>query len=961
MLTVLILTGCSKKPDNNINEKADGNELNISSVSVPMTFTEEETEFEEDISIKDIMLSENETYVVAASHSMETQKKFKAGYITENTFDNMPGIQLKCSYVYDLCCSEDNYFICYGYQNDNYISVFNKLTGELINSTKTDLYANSFEIEYENGYIMLSYGKIDEDDSMTYAINIYNDSLELTEQNFDISNKLNMKGCMAVSFSKCGEQISAMCFQKENGNVGFIRFSYSNESYEYFPSDININSGFEPVSLCGIDENRILFQYCDRDSDTTYLNIYDWSNKKVTDMYDIKGFEQYIRHSDNDSYMFYSLSSGTVFGYTNSSAEPVKLADESDDYTLIQSFYDYYEKQTVIYNDTDTQKVSVYSADSGNYTLVTEYNFTEYKMSCSLKNGDIAALLTDNRGYRVKITDCSGNLKSEYRLEGLQEKQIEQFLVNENGNAYVIYNDNYFIIEEYNASGIRTNSTDLKNVISVYDMYPDTEEKVNIYVNSYDGNQVISYKYGAVSVNKLNEFMTSNYFESCNHLYGEDMTFQDADGIYSYSFSTGVTEKLFDINAQVLNCSFEKCMIYDKDTFVFAGIDYASGKPAVSILVRGTDENTEKTEINIAEIGTHNNNLRKQFRIYNKNSSEYVIKISGYKSQEDFYMAEGKGFVPDIITYEYDSGFNAERFITSGYAEKLNKYISEDKTLNSDDYFLSLFKTDSSEDIYQIGSGAQIKAMYSEDESIRSESLNVSSFTELAEKYGTEILADVHYTPTYNMILEEMLGCYIENSINYQNDSFDADSDIISELLELAKSYYYKDNSDTNENSDGKISVLDIYDFSHSYNFKNIISFPVTSPKHQIYLFDKMMISSNSQNKNEAWNIIKMILLDEYQNNVSENKLSFPVKKSAFYKMADLRREYEMQHSEQLLEDEHISYIYSALNDSVSYRMPDKMISKTINICFDELISNSCTADDAALKLISAVKKFIKE
>ena len=138
---ILMLTGCSESSDNSFTENPDDNQMNILSVSSPMTFKTEETEFEEGMSIEDIMLSENETYVVAADYKAESKIEFKSGNIKNNEFDIKPSILLDCSYVYDLCSSKDRFFVCYCYENVNYISVFNKLTGELINRTNINLYA----------------------------------------------------------------------------------------------------------------------------------------------------------------------------------------------------------------------------------------------------------------------------------------------------------------------------------------------------------------------------------------------------------------------------------------------------------------------------------------------------------------------------------------------------------------------------------------------------------------------------------------------------------------------------------------------------------------------------------------------------------------------------------------------------------------------------------------------------
>ena len=94
---------------------------------------------------------------------------------------------------------------------------------------------------------------------------------------------------------------------------------------------------------------------------------------------------------------------------------------------------------------------------------------------------------------------------------------------------------------------------------------------------------------------------------------------------------------------------------------------------------------------------------------------------------------------------------------------------------------------------------------------------------------------------------------------------------------------------------------------------------------------------------------------------IAEEDLCFPVKKSAFYKMADLRRKYEIRNSERILDDEYIDFLYNMLNNSMLCRMPDKMILDSIKDCFDELISNNYSSDEAASKLISVIKKYVKE
>ncbi|MBE6843168.1 MAG: carbohydrate ABC transporter substrate-binding protein [Ruminococcus sp.] len=964
ILICLIMTSCNSK-DKSVSRRSESEEYKVDSVLQPMTFRENEIEFDdENLEIEDVFLSDNNIYLKTIRDETQRTIKLRVGGMENEEIDT--GIE--CSYIYDVCCGEEYLYFCCSckssevHETTNQILVVSKETGQIIKNKELDILSNYMEVSYDNGNVVLIYSPYYDEEIPKYFINIYDENLELKEQNFDVGEKVGMPGSAVVSFSETDGYMNALCMSFETQEIGFVRFSYVNDFYEYFTSEITVDSGYVPIALYSISDNRLLFQYCDNEADMTYVNVYDLESKKVTDMYDIDGAENYITPGEND-YVFYLESEENIIGYRSSEETTDIIYCDYNDWFLL---YDFYDNCMVMYRDENEAEISIYKIQENSYETIAEYDMEIIKDICVSKNDSIYALLDEDDVYRIQVSDEYGQIKGEISLDFPESAEIMDFCCDKSGNIFVLVNDGEFKLIEYDPDGNQLNESHLKNIISIYCMYINNADGVNIYANSYDGNRIYIYKDGAISEKELNEYMTYNYLNPCYSVYSDGMVFRDNNGIYLYSIDTQSAQEIFDMEQQVLSCSIDNCAVLSNDEIVFWGNDYISGKSALCIVQRSDAEKTESRLINVAEIGVQNHNLRTLFRKYDKSNDDYAVKITNYKNQNAFNEALGKGYEPDIITYDYQSGFNFARYVSKGYVEKLDNYILNDKDLKSDDYYWNLFKLESCPDgIYHIGSSAELTVMYSEKTKIDFNNVSMEYLLELSRNYGLTTFAPVSYTVTYNMILKDILGNYIENNINYSEDTFDADKKVVSDLLELAKLYYDNNeeiiNSDLTDNEDYQLSVFNIYDFSHWYNPDNLIVFSAGADNCQASISDKMLISGNSHNKEEAWKIIKTILLDDYQNDIATGNNGFPVKKSAYFQKAEISREQEIKKSESILSDEHLNAISDILSCANTYRMPDNNITYFINECFTDYISQKYSSEEISEKLVSQIKRFLQE
>jgi ABC-type glycerol-3-phosphate transport system substrate-binding protein len=281
-------------------------------------------------------------------------------------------------------------------------------------------------------------------------------------------------------------------------------------------------------------------------------------------------------------------------------------------------------------------------------------------------------------------------------------------------------------------------------------------------------------------------------------------------------------------------------------------------------------------------------------RAFNAQSAEYVIEFVDYGENaeegndfsigslsaegDSFYAALMKGDIPDLVL----SGGNDRVLTDKGLIADLNLLMESDPEFNRADYFENIFEAnEQGGKLYSITSYIMPSAVAAKSD--------LTLFDSDTYFHVREIIAG-----NYESFVDEETGvCY-----------FDTPEFI--ELLELSKKYYVDPKIDTDletriaaENAEkldfryGKSLMRSIYfDFSGYIEDKYVL-FSGETPKIVRYPggnsgisagFGRLMIFEDAPNKEGAWEFIKFILSEKYQDTIGG--FYTPVRRSSFDKSA---------------------------------------------------------------------------
>jgi len=948
---LLIFTGCEKNKKTIKSEFADG--LNISSVLEPETFTEKKVEFQQNGSVEDVYTSDTGIYISMSDPKEE--RLIKLLVLDPDTGEKLEiNTDIECSYIYDLCCSETRIYICYQSSGKVMLGALNTESNELCSVLQTDYLSNNIKIVYCKQKIYVSYSISTETGDSIYT-DLYDEELNLIQSDIDLLPEYNSDQYKKIICSEYDSELKIMCLNRATNDLEIISYSLDNGSIVSADSGIDIQSGYVPDLISGMDKNRVFLKYIDTDSDTTYANIYDLKNNMIIDMYQFEELQHLCPASEK--YNFFICDEGIIYGYQMNSELPIEICSEPDDFSLIDSFYDYRNKKIIMYEIEDDRRTFLYKINGETAEVVADLDSKKLNSISVSETDDVYAIIEENEKFSIfRVEDTMTKC---FELAVPQEAAMLEFCVSGNNFYFLIQDDEYYL-DIYNASGVKTNSVKLDSMINLYKIVRNSNNGIKIYANSYDGNVVFNCSNENLNINKLDEYLTFNYMPLCTCNDKDDLFFYDSKGIYSYNIGNSEISKVFDFSSQLTGCSPEKIAVTDKNTIVFAGTDYITSSSAVSILSRAEINDSLKNVITVAEVGNVNAELRRIFREYNAFSQDKNIIINNYINQEKLNEDIGKGKIPDIVTFDSSSGFNLKKYISQGFVEELDEYLNNDEKLNSDDLFLNVFKENGYQDnIYQIGSSVSFTAancIQSVDDEI-----TVNNLIKLGDKYGKNFIKPFTYGSASQILIDDILSEYILGCIDYEKSSLNINGNVISSIFRLSRMYYEYEKEESND--DAIIEFVEIYDFSHSYNYLNLKPLRITEGQsYQVGLKNNMILMKHSENKKEAWNIMHEILMDDYQNRIAESETyCFPVNKKSLDKMAENRRDYEVKNRKTILDDAYVSFIKNILENSIAAESSDKYISDMIDNIFSEYCSGALSDKEAEDKLIMSLKKYINE
>ncbi|MDE5741296.1 MAG: extracellular solute-binding protein [Oscillospiraceae bacterium] len=388
-----------------------------------------------------------------------------------------------------------------------------------------------------------------------------------------------------------------------------------------------------------------------------------------------------------------------------------------------------------------------------------------------------------------------------------------------------------------------------------------------------------------------------------------DIYVEDSNSLYSFDLESGVKTEIFNfVNSDVSKQEISELIPAGEDgSFIGIGQSY----PAKNMLITAiypVDASTlpPKTEILVAgSIYSINSMLEYQAVKFNMENDKYRIVIKKYTTENYITKLNSditSGNIPDILITDNSVPF--ESYAAKGIFTDLYEFIDKDDTINREDFLPNLMtameidgKLYRFTDSFKISTAIGKTSIFGKETGIDFKRINEIM---QARPEGTEIFAGT----TKENILEHAMELCGDNFIDYKTGKCDFTSDYFIELLEFANGFlnsvdldgYFNDAfwdryRTMYANEETLMLITYITDFSDIfYNEHEIFGEKVTSVGFPTFsglgaAFDVsggFAISAKSKNQDGAWEFVRSLLTEDYQDSVGE----LPVRKASLEKKA---------------------------------------------------------------------------
>lgn len=385
----------------------------------------------------------------------------------------------------------------------------------------------------------------------------------------------------------------------------------------------------------------------------------------------------------------------------------------------------------------------------------------------------------------------------------------------------------------------------------------------------------------------------------------------DSNSVFMYDFETDTREDLFDwLDADLNSDDVETMGAMSDGRFFVILHEYTEDKTEYSlVLLKKTpaSEVPEKEEIVFGAMWL-DQDMRKNIIDFNKSSNEYHISVKTYDTDDynagltQFNNDITSGNGPDIIDI---SNLDYKQYASKGVFEDLNSYMERDN-IKKEDYLENVFEAYEVEGrLYAVIPQFYINTTVAKTSKVGDATgWTLSEMLDFVESSGAE---NVFHYGSRDSIFYYCIYNNIDEFIDWETGecSFDSD-DFIRVLTFAAKFPEEPDYNDIGEGissllrSDklllmqtGLSSVQEYQMYNGLFGEKiSYIGFPNSERKGNLIqpAGGSVALNAKSKHKDGAWEFIKTLLSEEYQQSLvtEHGGFGFPVKKSALDKQFEL-------------------------------------------------------------------------
>lgn len=515
--------------------------------------------------------------------------------------------------------------------------------------------------------------------------------------------------------------------------------------------------------------------------------------------------------------------------------------------------------------------------------------------------------------WKVSVSDGGILSKSDIKpvFEDPDSTYVQYMVLDDKDNIYIADGSSKIYILD--KDGQKTGSISVENWVE--NLFAAKEGQV--YMRTW-GSEGIEMRPVDAQNKKLGDVIKSDNLTGNNNSYNQKyykgtekgVLVSDSNGVFTYDFESDTREDMFewldaDINSDDV---YEMGQMSDGRFWAFLR-DYSGESTKYSIVFlkkTPASEVTPKEEILYGTIWL-DQEVRKNIINFNKTSDKYHISVKTY-STDDYTtgmtlfnndITSGKG--PDIIDI---SNIDYQQYASKGIFADVYPFM-EKEGINKDDYLENVFKAfEVDGKLYGIIPQFYITTTIAKASNVGDATgWTLSEMLDFAEKSNAENLfqygsrSSIFYYCIYNNI---------DEFIDWESGKCKFDSEDFIRVLEFANKFPeepdYNDEEGTYEKLRADKLLLMQTSLSSVQEYQMMkgmfgektayIGFPNSERKGNLIQATSgcMAINSKSRHKDGAWEFIKTMISDDYQNGLvnEHGGWGFPVKKSAIEKQFEL-------------------------------------------------------------------------
>lgn len=568
-------------------------------------------------------------------------------------------------------------------------------------------------------------------------------------------------------------------------------------------------------------------------------------------------------------------------------------------------------------------------------------------------------------------------------------------------NLYLVGNDKILHII-LNDDSITTIDVENCNTLTTPLKYNGVNPVFLVWDSSNESHSLVEIDITNGNIAKNTEIdIDLNEFSIIRTRNTDNIIITSSDALYTYSIESRKNDLMLDyINSSLYASSFKSISVVDANVFIGEYTEDDTFKSKLAIFTKDDNDGAISSEkITLAAISS-TSELKRGIINYNNSQSEYRIELIDCKNNIENFNNNIENGSADIIYI--DDSINIDEHCINNKVLNLYDIIKNDKSFSKKDYATNFFEAyEINDKLYQIPTKVYISTLlgkgsiFSEYDGITWDELNT-----LKNEYtGIDILTNKSESDWF----KESIKFIYHDCIDISKKSVDFTTKDFESLLEFCKKESDTDIDDTESNTNSTeyeiisgntllthATITSIFD-AWAYGYRTfgeescIVGFPCeTKDGSVVSAVSSFAILNNTDNSEQCWNFIKLMLSEEYQNGAETRMYasnSLPVLKSAiqlqidtlkgkpFYIDSDGKRtEYknsfminntviEMNPASEDIANKWMQFVLGVNKRSGSgYTEEIKMITNAVERYF----SDNCTAEEASIAVQSYMSEYIQ-